>query len=140
MATLKGLMTELSRKGLQNDRAEIIYNFTGGRTQSARELTKAEITALCQSLKNTSQNSAEMDKKRKRLLAAIFGVFKKMNKQPSIEYVKALACRAAKVERFNDIPSERLNSLYNAFIHAQRDLNFSQRVVDGALQDLIGLN
>lgn len=140
MATLKGLMTELSRKGLQNDRAEIIYNFTGGRTQSARELTKAEITALCQSLKGTSLNSAEMDKKRKRLLAAIFGVFKKMNKQPSIEYVKALACRAAKVERFNDIPSERLNSLYNAFLHAQRDLNFSQRVVDGALQDLIGLN
>lgn len=142
MATLKGLMTTLSKKGLQEQRSEIIYNFTGGRTSSARELTPTEINRLSEVLKSTnpSQNSAEMDKKRKRLLAAIFGVFKKMNKQPSIEYVKALACRAAKVERFNDIPSERLNSLYNAFIHAQRDLNFSQRVVDGILQDLMELN
>lgn len=139
MATLKALMTTLSKKGLQEQRGEIIYNFTGGRTSSAKELKLKEITALYNAL-NGKDSTAEMDKKRKRLLAAIFGVFEKLNQKPSMDYVKGLACRAAKVEDFNKIPSERLNSLYNAFLHAQRDLNFSQRVVDGALQNLTELN
>ncbi len=140
MATLKGLMTTLSKKGLQEQRGEIIYNFTRGRTSSARELTKAEITALCQSLKSASQNSAEMDKKRKRLLAAIFGLFKMFNQYPSLEYVKGIACRAAKKKDINDIPPARLTSLYNAFLKAQRDYSFARRLIANIEADLAELN
>lgn len=128
MSSLKALMTTLSQQGLQEQRSEIIYNFTGGRTQSARELTPTEITALCHSLKGHKKD-LQLDKKRKRLLAAIFGVFKLYHKKPTMAYVKAIACRAAKVERFNDIPPARLVSLYNAFLHAQRDISHARRLV-----------
>ena len=129
MATIKALMTSLSKQGLQEQRGEIIYNFTNGRTSSAKELTAVEINELYYELnKRASAKSQELDKKRKRLIAAIFGVFEKMNKKPSIEYVKGIACRAAKEDDFNKIPAERLTSLYNAFLNAQKDLSFAQRL------------
>lgn len=142
MATLKGLMTTLSKKGLQEQRGEIIYNFTGGRTSSARELTPTEINRLSEALKSTnpSQNSAEMDKKRKRLLASIYGVFKMMNQKPTEKYVKGIACRAARKEDFNDIPPARLTSLYNAFLKAQRDYSFARRLIANIEVDLAELN
>ena len=127
MATIKALMTSLSKQGLQEQRGEIIYNFTNGRTSSAKELTAVEINELYYELnKRASAKSQELDKKRKRLIAAIFGVFEKMNKKPSIEYVKGIACRAAKEDDFNKIPAERLTSLYNAVFNAQKDLSFDQ--------------
>lgn len=154
MATLKALMTTLSQKGLQEQRGEIIYNFTSGRTSSARELKPKEINELYRAI-NGHENqeprakkqsavgrkqTADLDKKRKRLLASIFGVFEKMNKKPTMDYVKAIACRAAKVEDFNDIPPERLNSLYNAFINAQKDLTFAKRLVGTMELELTYLN
>nr|DAX96978.1 MAG TPA: Protein of unknown function (DUF1018) [Caudoviricetes sp.] len=141
MATLKALMTSLSKQGLQEQRGEIIYDFTSGRTSSAKELTASEIDELYYELnKRASAKSQELDKKRKRLIAAIFGVFEKMNKKPSIEYVKAIACRAAKEDDFNKIPAERLTSLYNAFLNAQKDLNFAKRLADSLIEETIILN
>lgn len=89
---------------------------------------------------NSKQFTPEMNLKRKRLIAAIFGVLKLLNKKPTMAYVKSIACRAAKVKDFNDIPSERLNSLYNAFLNAQKDLGFAQRLVNCELWDLENLN
>lgn len=89
---------------------------------------------------NSKQFTPEMNLKRKRLIGAIFGVLKLLNKKPTMAYVKSIACRAAKVKDFNDIPSERLNSLYNAFLNAQKDLGFAQRLVNCELWDLENLN
>lgn len=141
MATLKGLMTTLSKKGLQEQRGEIICNFTGGRTRSARDLTPTEINHLLEALKNAAKpNQKDLDKKRKRLLAAIFGLFKVFRKQPTMEYVKGIACRAAKKDSFNDIPPAKLVSLYNAFIHAQRDYSFARGLIANIEVDLAELN
>ena len=130
MATLKALMTTLSKQGLQEQRGEIIYNFTKGRTSSARDLKLKEINELYRALnKQNPQSYAELDKKKKRLLAVIFGMFEKMGKEVSMDYVKGIACRAARVKDFNQIPSERLVSLYNAFLNAQKDLSFAQRLM-----------
>lgn len=130
MATLKALMTTLSRQGLQEQRGEIIYNFTKGRTCSARELKPKEINDLCRALNGQNpQGYTELDKKKKRLLAVVFGMFEKMGKEVSMDYVKGIACRAARVKDFNQIPSERLVSLYNAFLNAQKDLSFAQRLM-----------
>jgi len=75
MATLKALMTSFSMQGVQEQRGEIIYNFTNGRTSSAKELTASEIDELYYELnKRASVTSQELDKKRKRLIVAIFGV------------------------------------------------------------------
>ena len=57
-----------------------------------------------------------------------------------MEYVKAIACRAAKEDNFNKIPAERLTSLYNAFLNAQKDLNFAKRLVDSLVEETIILN
>nr|DAU45102.1 MAG TPA: Protein of unknown function (DUF1018) [Caudoviricetes sp.] len=160
MATIKKLQTIFSQKGMSTEeRHEVIYNFTGGRTESSRELSVQELEDLCNALqgikksksrliselyyelnKRASVTSQELDKKRKRLIAAIFGVFEKMNKKPSVEYVKGIACRAAKEDDFNKIPAERLTSLYNAFLNAQKDLNFAKRLADSLVEETIILN
>lgn len=133
MATLKKLMTLMSKEGVTNQRAEIISAFTKGRTDSAKLLNPAEIDVLCDFYERNSKEL--LNKKRKRVIAAIFGMFKKMNKTVTMDYVKAIACRAARYERFNDIPSTRLDSLYNAFLNAQKDLNFAGRLVEGYISE-----
>lgn len=141
MATLKKLMTLLSNQGLVDERAEIIAQFTNGEKSSARELTEIEIDVLCALFdKQANKPVDELNKKRKRLIAAIFGVFKLANKTVSMDYVKAIACRAAKEKTFNQIPSARLDSLYNAFLNAQKDLTFSKRLVDGFINEQVSYN
>lgn len=133
MATLKKLMTILNKEGLTKQRGEIITGFTNGRTDSARQLTPDEINELCGVLEGNP--TIALDKKRKRLIAAIFGMFEKMNKQVSMDYVKAIACQAAKVKTFNSIPSTRLDSIYNAFLKAQKDLTFANRIVQNYIDE-----
>ncbi|MDY3352275.1 hypothetical protein PG357_09820 [Riemerella anatipestifer] len=51
MATIKKLQTLFSKKGFTTEeRHEVIYNFTGGRTQSSRELNRQELIDLCNAL------------------------------------------------------------------------------------------
>lgn len=133
MATLKQLMTLLNKEGLLEQRAEIILEFTNGRTSSAKNMTPSEIDEMCMVLNKDS--ILTLDKKRKRLIACIFGFFKKMNKQPSMDYVKGIACRASRTENFNDILSSRLDSLYNAFLKGQKDLDFAGRLVEGYISE-----
>lgn len=138
MATLKKLMTILNKEGLTEQRGEIITGFTNGRTDSARQLTATEINELCGVLEGNP--TIALDKKRKRLIAAIFGMFEKMNKQVSMDYVKAIACQAAKVKTFNSIPSTRLDSIYNAFLKAQKDLTFANRIVQNYIDEQTSYN
>ncbi len=120
-------MTLLNSEGLLEQRAEIINLFTEGRTASARELTKQELHELCAVL---NKNALQLDKKRKRVIAVIFGMLEKMNRKVTIDYVKGMACRAAGEKDFNSITSTRLDSLYNAFLHRQKDLTFTGRLAD----------
>lgn len=129
MATLKQLMTLLSKEDLLDQREDIIREWTKGRTQSAKELTPTELDELCRVLTLDSQKA--LDKKRKRVLAAIFGFHKKMNKPATMEYVRGVACKAAKVDHFNQITPSRLDSIYNAFLKAQKDLDFANKFVEG---------
>ena len=57
-----------------------------------------------------------------------------------MDYVKGVACKAAKEQTFNQIPSARLDSLYNAFLNAQKDLTFSNRLVEGFINEQISYN
>ena len=141
MATLKKLMTLLSNEGLVEDRAVIIAQFTNGKKTSAKDLDPAELDTLCIFLENEfTKQSNDLDKKRKRLIASIFGVFKLANRTVSIDYVKGIACRAAKETNFNQIPPARIDSLYNAFLNAQKDLTFSKRLVEGFINEQISYN
>lgn len=123
----------MSKEGVTNQRAEIISAFTHGRTDSAKNLSPNEIDVLCDFYERNSKEL--LNKKRKRVIAAIFGMFNKMNKSVTTEYVKSIACIASKHKKFNDIPSTRLDSLYAAFLNAQKDLNFAGRLVEGYISE-----
>lgn len=127
MATLKKLMTLLNLEGLTDQRGEIIHHFTGGRTSSARELQPAELDELCAVL---DKNTLKLDQKRKRCIRAQFAVFEMMNKQVTMDYVKACICRRAKVDNINDITSGKLDNIYNALLDAQKQLRYSGRLVN----------
>lgn len=134
-------MTLLSKQGLLKKRGEIIAQFTEGRTNSVTELFPWEIDCLCAFFEAEQKlQDNKLDKKRKRLIAVLFGIHKKLNKKVDIEYVKRIACIAAKVDDFNKIPSQRLDSLYNAFLKEQKDLDFSKRYVSGLVNELTYYN
>ena len=129
MATLKKLMTLMSKEGMADNRADIISTFTHGRTTSAKNLNPSEIDSFCEFFEKISTEN--LDKKRKRVIAAIFGLYKKMNKDVSLEYVKSHACRAAKVDDFNKFPSSRLDVLFIVFLKPQKIFNFSINLFKG---------
>lgn len=61
MATLKKLQTLFSQKGMTTEeRHEVIYNFTGGRTESSRELTPQELEELCNALQGRKSRTQLM--------------------------------------------------------------------------------
>ncbi len=129
MATLKQLMTILSiQKVSDEDRAQLICSWTNGRTTSARELTQAELDQIVAKLQEADRDSPDIW--RKRVMAAIYGFLKKMNKEANPDIVKGIACRAAKTKDFNRIPVQRLVSLYTAFTNMQKDLNFAKMMVE----------
>ena len=139
MATLKKLMTILSKRSVSNEqRADLVYSWTNGRTTSARDLNAYELTWICKSLEG---QKSKLDTNRKRLIASIFGYLEKMNiKDAPIDYVKAVACKASGYNRFNDIPEDRLNSLYNSFSKRQKDLNFTDKMVQGWILEQTSYN
>ena len=131
-------MTLLSKEGLLAQRADIIREWTAGRTTSAKDLTPAELTAMCFVLEKDSVET--LDKKRKRLLAAIFGFHEKQNKKISLDYAKGIACKIGKVDNINKISSTRLDSIYNAFKIAQKDLEFTKRLAASWLNEQTSYN
>lgn len=139
MATLKKLMTLLSKRNVSDEqRASLVYSWTNGRTTSARDLNGYELSWICKSLEGYK---SKLDASRKRLIASIFGFLEKMNiKNVSTDYVKAVACKASGYNKFNDIPEDRLNSLYNSFKKRQKDLNFTAKMVDSWISDQISRN
>lgn len=109
--------------------------------QSSKDLTVYELTELCGKLDRIiNPQVAESDKLRKRLIATIFSYRQAMGSQPSMDEVKGIACRAAKVENFNRISDDRLRSLYNAFNRMKKDLNNVREMTEAQIKELQTLN
>lgn len=108
-------------------REGIILDFTNGLTGSLTELytqhpelyrkMKAELLQP-----KTQPKTDEMDKARKRLIAAIDAYLRELKQESNIALIKSVACRAAKYDNFNSIPVERLRSIYNAFVQRTKDM------------------
>lgn len=61
MATIKKLQTLFSKKGFTtDDRHEIIYNYTNGRTSSSRELNSQELEDLCNALQGIKKSKTQL--------------------------------------------------------------------------------
>lgn len=97
-------------------REGIILEYSGGLTGSLSELNSdhpAKYTQMKREL--TRQSLDELDNARKRLIAVLFSFLKDNDEKPTMQYVKEVACKAAKVATFNDIPLNQLKSLYRTF-------------------------
>ena len=59
MASIKQLMTLLGKAGIKEDlKRQMLFNLTGGRTTSVRELSQKELDIICNNLSHTT-NQAE---------------------------------------------------------------------------------
>lgn len=119
---------------------EVVLSLTEGRTRHTSELSYMEARELIEFLQQTldpkglgtfTSKSTDMmpdghpdrkqlDCKRKGVIKAIFRWFELRGKQPTMEYVKGVACRAAGKDRFNDISIGELTRIYAEFCKKQR--------------------
>lgn len=120
--------------------AEMVLEFTNGRTSHTSELSFLECRELTAFLHNTltehklRENAATridqkpdndperltLDRKRKGVIKAIFRWFELRGQQPTMEYVKGVACRAAGKTSFNEISPAELSRIYAEFCKKQR--------------------
>jgi hypothetical protein len=128
----------LSRYGIDNDTKLAIlqqYNVT-----SSVYLTCAQLLEVCALLERMhNPEAAEMDKLRKRLMGAIGGWLRAMNREESAKLIAAIACRASGRNSFNDIPKEQLRSLYSAFRKKINDMQMVEQLTADELT-LLGMS
>jgi hypothetical protein len=118
---IKKFHTLLGRIGGGDNAKEAILHSYG--VASSRDLSAEQLIQACNALDQTlNPKLAELDKHRKRLMASIGGWLCAMGISSDGAKIKAIACRAAKRDNFNDIPMEQLRSLYAAFNKKQTDL------------------
>lgn len=129
--------------------ADIVYDFTEGRTNHTSELSFLEARELIDYLnrtlspKNCRESSSaridkcatdhpdrvKLDRQRKGVIRAIYRWLELRGvTNASMDYVKAIACRAAKADSFNRISPEALTRVYAEFCHKQESLSAMQNV------------
>lgn len=103
---------------------------SGYGVESSVDLSNEELTKICDYLNDIiNPEDAKRDKMRKRVIAAIGGWLRLIGKgDEGIDYIKGVACRAAKVDNFNRITLERLTTLYNMFLKRQKDAKAVEEV------------
>lgn len=117
-------------------KADYAYQYSKGRTNKTSELKFIECQQLIGDLENLlkkprqgkskhievfgdKQAKEHLDKLRKGVLKAIFRWYELQNREVTMNYVKATACRAAGVEQFNNISPSGLTRVYAEFCKKQ---------------------
>jgi hypothetical protein len=130
---VKKFHTLLNRYGIDNDtKLEILqqYNVTSSAYLDCRQLLD-----LCARLERMHDPAAaELDRWRKRLMGVIGGWLRAMNRVDNAQIIKSVACRASARASFNDIPTEQLRSLYNAFLKKTKDLRMTEQLTADELE------
>lgn len=91
---------------------------------SSRDLDTHDLVDLCAKLSaeaNKKSGTDDMDRLRKRVMAAIGSWLKSEGKFSSSAIIKGIACRATGHTEFNKIPRERLRNLIGAFNNKVKD-------------------
>jgi len=136
---VKKFHTLLGHYGIDNETKMSIlsqYNVT-----SSVYLGIPELVEVCGLIENANNPKLkEFDVWRKRLMGAIGGWLRAMNRVDNAQIIKGIACRAAKRDDFNDIPVEQLRSLYSAFKKKQKDLLTVEVFTMGELNKQILMN
>lgn len=132
---LKKFHTLCTKAGLTADEKYLMVAAFGH--ESSRELTHSELLRACDMLDaKLNPQLAGIDAWRKRVIASIGGWLKVMSVESNIDKIKAIACRASAYNSFNEIPQERLNNLYYAFLKKQKDFKRVDSIVKEQIENL----
>lgn len=108
--------------GLTDDEKRTIVESYG--VESSRDMDTHDLIDVCASLAeqaNRKTGTADLDKLRKRVMAAIGGYLRAIGKESNASVIKGIACRATGYADFNKIPRERLRNLVGAFNNKVKD-------------------
>ncbi len=113
------LKTVQGYDSIEEAKKALVSIYSGRKTESLSELYDKYPRQYMQMKRELStprkKATDPLDVARKRLIAAIFGNLQQRGITADMAYVKGIACRAAKVDIFNDIPLNILKDLYNRF-------------------------
>lgn len=125
---LRKFHTLCSRLGLTEAEKRAIVESYG--VESSADIDTHDLIDICASLSKQLKGDKgdEMDKLRKRAMAAIGGYLRKINQQGNSEIIKGIACRSTGYESFNKIPAERLRNVYNTFRNKQKDIDAAESI------------
>lgn len=121
------------RLGMSEDerRQMLLDNFG---VESSADLDAHQLTDLIHTLERIANPELKkLDTWRKRLIAAVSGYLKDMGRECDIYTAKRVACRAAGKDSFDNIPLDRLRSLYNAFIKRKADYESVPLIINGQI-------
>lgn len=117
---------QVGDEDINETRKALVKDYSNGETESLSEMyavypkyynyMKADLLSAINNNGEKQKWFDALDLHRKRLIAAIFKMLEDQGiNGKSFEYVKSIACKAANVDRFNDIPLPTLKSLYRKF-------------------------
>ncbi len=92
--------------------------------ESSRDIDTHDLVNICAKLSaqaNQKTGTGDMDKLRKRAMAAIGQYLAKSGRKSNATVIKAIACRATGHTEFNKIPRERLRNLIGLFNNKVKD-------------------
>ncbi len=126
--------------GLTDDEKRTIIESYG--VESSRDMDTHDLIDVCASLAeqaNKKTGTADLDKLRKRVMAAIGGYLRMIGKESNASVIKGIACRATGYADFNKIPRERLRNLVGAFNNKVKDAQSVEDIANALmLQTLLG--
>jgi len=73
-------------------------------------------------------------------MASIGGWLRLIGREQNAQVIKAIACRAAKHDNYNDIPVDRLRNLYYSFLNKQEDIKRVGEITAEEIEILSYLN
>ena len=113
-ALLRKFHALLRKAGVNNEEKMVLL--AGYGVESSKDMSVYDLTELCHKLDmRTNRSAAEADRWRKRVMAAIGGYLRSIGAECGANMIIAIACRASRYEKFNEIPVDQLRSVYNAF-------------------------
>ena len=111
--------------------------------ESSRDIDTHDLINICAKLSaqaNQKQGTGDMDKLRKRAMAAIGQYLTKSGRKSNATVIKAIACRATGHTEFNKIPRERLRNIIALFNNKVKDSEAVDKLTAAAdvLQNVAG--
>ena len=117
---LKKFHTVCSVSGIGKEAKDIMLASYG--VESSKDLNEKQLSELIDAI------NREPEQWRKRVMASIGAWLRSINKADDADIIKGIACRASKVEKFNNIPMARLRDIYYEFSRKAKTVQTVQMI------------